>query len=145
MILLRIAGGALVVFAAAMTAHLIVEPWYHVSTPDEPYSHIWDYINPLEAAAVVMGAAISLYLKITMHRTAPFSWDRLTVNAMFYGFVFVAILFFWVWSIVTNLDTFTAIGQDTISVIWIFLDALLATLAAALGIKILRGWPRMDA
>ena len=147
---MRIAGGVLVAIAAIMAVHTVAEPWYHVSTPDMPYSAAWNYIDPLELVAVVLGIAITLHFKRGLGRTDTVTWDWLATNALFYGFVFTAILFLWVWSVTINIQTFTEIRPDTISITWIYVDAMLPVLAGALGTKLLRGWrpktvPQADA
>jgi len=60
-------------------------------------------------------------------------------NALFYGFVFAAILFFWSWfGISKAAKDFTAVSADVRSLVWTFFDALLPVLNGAMGIHLLR-------
>jgi hypothetical protein len=52
--------------------------------------------------------------------------------------MFAAILFFWNWFGILNATTFTAVGDETRSMVWIFFDALLPLLNGALGAHLLR-------
>ncbi len=64
--------------------------------------------------------------------------SQFLANTLFYGFLFVGILFFWNWF---NLHSpaFTAIGDDTVSLVWISVDAILPLLTGAMGMHLVRG------
>ena len=63
--------------------------------------------------------------------------EFLVSNTLFYGFLFVGILFFWSWFNLLSPD-FTAIGDQTVSLVWIIIDAALPLLAGVTGIHLLR-------
>lgn len=135
----KAAGVALIAISAILAFHTVLEPWYHTSTDERPYSPVWDYINPLSAIAIGIGAWMGIRLKRALPRTEHITREELSVNAQFYGIVFVAILFFWNWGNVSNLGTFYAVSQDAMSVGWIMIDALLPIFAGTLGVRLVRG------
>ena len=59
----RIVGLFLVVIAAVVAVHMIVEPLYHASSEGDPYSPIWNTINPFMALAVVLGVVFATIRK----------------------------------------------------------------------------------
>ena len=64
--------------------------------------------------------------------------EYLTANTLFYGFLFVSILFFWNWFNLRS-PAFTAIGDDAVSLVWIVIDALLPLVTGAMGVHLARG------
>ena len=69
---------------------------------------------------------------------APITREWLAANALFYGFLFVGILFFWNWFNLLSPE-FTAVGTDTIDLVWGFINTALPLLAGTLGLALLRG------
>lgn len=61
----------------------------------------------------------------------------LAANTWFYGLLAVAILLLWNWFNLLS-PRFTAIGDETASLVWIIIDTLLPLLLASLGISLLR-------
>ena len=134
----RVIGVVLIVIAVIVAIHTIIEPIYHTSTDDSPHSSAWDYINPLSAISIILGLIFSC---IHMSRISESSsvQEFIGANSLFYGFIFVAIIFFWNWFGISGVGSdFTAVGMDTRSLIWILFDAILPPLNIAMGISLLR-------
>ena len=134
----RVIGIVLIVIAAIVALQTIFEPIYHTSTDDSPHSSAWDYINPLSAISIILGLIFSC---IHMSRLSENSsaQEFIGVNSLFYGFIFVAIIFFWNWFGISGVGAdFTAVGMDTRALIWILFDAILPPLNIAMGISLLR-------
>ena len=134
----RVIGIVLIVIAAIVAIQTIIEPVYHTSTEDSPHSSAWDYINPLSAISIIVGLIFSC---IHMSRLSENSsvQEFIGANSLFYGFIFVAIIFFWNWFGISGVGSdFTAVGMDTRSLIWILFDAILPPLNIAMGISLLR-------
>lgn len=136
----RLSGIFLVLMAIAVAVHTVVEPLYHVSGEGQPYSPLWDILDPLMALAIALGLLFGYCRK----KAADSEGDRAAVtrefvaaNVQFYGFLFVGIQFFWNWFILHS-PTFTAAGADTISLVWILIDATLPLLTGATGMFLLR-------
>ena len=51
----RISGIFLVLMAVAVAVHTVVEPLYHTSSKGQPYSPLWDILDPLMALAIALG------------------------------------------------------------------------------------------
>ena len=137
----RIIGVALIVIAAVVAVHTIVEPLYHASSEASPHSPIWSIIDPFMALSVVLGTIFGYIRKRGVDREgggAPVTREFLAANTLFYGFLFVGILFFWNWFNFRS-PAFTAVGTDTISLVWGFIDGALPLLSGAMGLSLLRG------
>ena len=138
--LTRLVGGVLLAIGAVVAVNTIIEPLYHVSSAASPYSPMWRIIDPLEALAVVLGV-IGGYLRtrsVAHDGAAPITRECLAAHALFYGFLFVGILFFWNWFNLLSPE-FTAVGTDTSDLVWGFINAALPLLAGTLGLALLRG------
>ena len=135
----RTVGILFPVIGAAVALHTIIEPLYHVSTDAQPYSPAWDVLNPLMALAVVFGIAYAALRKRAVDADAEPGVTRayLAANTLFYGFLFVGILFFWSWANYRS-PGFTAVGPDAASVVWGMVDALLPLLCGAMGVALIR-------
>ena len=64
--------------------------------------------------------------------------EFVAANTQLYSFLFVGILFFCNWFNLLS-PAFTAIGEDTVSLVWLLVDATLPLLAGAIGMFLLRG------
>ena len=64
--------------------------------------------------------------------------DFLAANTLFYGLLFIGILFFFNWFNLLS-PAYTAVGPDAVSVVWALIDAALPLLLGALGLTLLRG------
>ena len=137
----RIVGVYLVAMAVILAAHTVVEPLYHVSADGQPYSPLWTIINPLTALAVLLGVAAAWQCKRAVDKEGedgPVSRAFLIANTLFFGLLFVGILFFWNWFNLLS-PGFTAIPPETVSLVWIIVDAALPLLWGATGVALLRG------
>ena len=134
----RIIGVVLIVIAAIVAIQTVLEPIYHTSTADSPYSSTWDYINPLSLISVILGVIFS-YIRMSRAGEDASVQEFIAANTLFYGFMFAAIIFLWNWFGISGVaQDFTPIGQDTRTLIWILFDAILPLLNGALGAHLLR-------
>ena len=134
----RLIGVVLIVIAAIVAIQTIIEPVYHTSTDDSPYSSAWDIINWLSAISIIL-ALIFGYMRMRSVGPDASVQEFIAANTLFYGFIFVAIMFFWNWfGIMDFASDFTAVSMDTRSLVWILLDAILPPLNIAMGIHLLR-------
>lgn len=132
----KICGLYLFAVAVLVAVQTVVEPLYHVSGPGQPYSPFWTIVNPLTALAIVLGAVFS-YTRKTRAGGEAVTREFLVANTLFYGFLFFGIMFFWNWFNLMS-PAFTAIGNETVSLVWIVVDAGVPLLAGATGIHLLR-------
>ena len=136
----RVIGIVLIVIAAIVAFQTILEPIYHTSPTEEGanrYSSTWDYINPLSAISIILGLIFG-YIRMSRVGSDSSVQEFIAANTLFYGFIFVAIIFFWNWFGIMRLEEFTAVGMDTRSLVWILFDAILPPLNIAMGISLLR-------
>ena len=134
----RFIGVVLIVIAVIVAIQTIIEPIYHTSTDDSPYSSAWDYINPLSAISIILGLIFG-YIRMSGVGENSSVQEFIAANTLFYGFIFTAIIFFWNWFGIMGIGSdFTAVGHGTRSLIWILFDAILPPLNIAMGISLLR-------
>ena len=134
----KVIGVVLIIIAAIVAIHTVIEPLYHTSAEEgDPYSSVWDYINYLSAISIVLGVIFS-YSRMSRVGEGSSIQEFIAANTLFYGFMFAAILFFWNWFGILNTETFKAVGNETRSTVWIIFDALLPLLNGALGAHLLR-------
>lgn len=134
----KIIGMYLILVAVLVGVHTVVEPTYHVSTEARPYSAAWDILNAMMLVALVLALVFAYQRKSGLDSDQGASTrEFIAANTLFYGFLFVSILFFWNWF---NLHSpeFTAIGDETVSLVWIVIDALLPLLTGAMGVHLVR-------
>ena len=137
----RIVGVVLVAIGTVVAVHMIVEPLYHASSEANPYSPIWNILDPFMALAVVLGVIFGYIRKKGMGHEgggAPITREFLSASTLFYGFLFVGILFFWNWFNLLS-PGFTAVGTDAVSLVWAFIDAALPLLSGVMGLSLLKG------
>ena len=133
----RVIGVVLILIAAIVAIHTIIEPIYHTSTDAQPYSSNWNWINPLSAISIILGL---IFGYIRMSRAGDSSGPEfIAANTLFYGFLFTGILFFWNWFGISGAgQDFTAVSADTRGLVWILFDALHPLLSGAMGAHLLR-------
>lgn len=136
----RIVGVYLIIVAAVVAIHTVVEPLYYTSTEASPYSPHWSKFNALMVLAIVLGVVFGYIRKRGAGGEgggASITREYLEANVQFYGLLFIGILFFWNFF---NLHSpgFTAIAMETVSAVWIVIDAALPLLLAAMGFSMLR-------
>lgn len=133
----KVIGVVLIIIAAIVAIHTVIEPLYHTSTTENPYSPVWKNINIMSAISIVLGLIFS-YLRLVRINENSSVQEFIAGNTLFYGFIFIGILFFWNWFGISKMDVFTAVGPETRSIVWIIIDATLPLLNGALGIHLLR-------
>ena len=127
----RVGGVFLIAVAVLVAVHTVVEPLYHTSTAGQPYSPVWDVLNPLMALAILLGIRVSYVRKESVTGDAV-TRSLLLANTLFYGLLFIGIMFLWNWFGLMN-PGFTGPGADTSSLVWILIDASLPLLLGATG------------
>ena len=135
----QITGMYLMLVAVSVGVHTVVEPLYHVSTAAQPYSAAWSILNPMMVPAIVLGLIFGYIRNSGVDGDGgALSREYFVANTLFYGFLFVGILFFWNWF---NLHSpaFTAVGDETVSLVWILIDAILPLVTGAMGMHLVRG------
>ena len=134
----RVIGVVLIVIAAIVAIQTIIEPIYHTSTDDSPYSSAWDIINWLSAISIILGLIFSCMHMSRISENSSVQ-EFIGANSLFYGFIFVAIIFFWNWfGIMGVASDFTAVSMDTRALVWILFDAIFPPLNIAMGLSLLR-------
>ena len=134
----RLIGVVLIVIAAIVAIQTIIEPIYHTSTDDSPYSSAWDIINPLAAISIILGLIFG-YIRMRGVGEDSSVQEFIAANTLFYGFIFTAIIFFWNWFGIMGIGSeFTAVSHSTRSLVWILFDAMLPPLNIAMGVSLLR-------
>ena len=131
-ILNRLVGALLLLTAAIVGIYFVVDQL-------EVLPFLWGELNYLMALALVLGV-IFAYLRKRSLESAGL--DRIVTrryfeaNLLFYGFVAMAMLFFWNWfDLLVDADP-----QDTDhNIVWIIVDTVAPLLWGALGIFLLRG------
>ena len=134
----RIIGVVLIIVAAIVAIHTVIEPLYHTSTEDSPSSAAWDWINWISVISIILGLIFG-YIRMSHAGADSSVQEFLAANTQFYGFMFVAIIFLWNWFGISNVGSdFTAVGSDPRTLVWIIFDAILPLLNGALGVHLLR-------
>lgn len=135
----KIIGILLIVVAAIVAIHTIVEPLYHASTDAQPYAPLWNVLDPIMAVAIVLTIIFGYIRKRDACSEAGTTITRewLSANVVFYGIIFIAIMFFWNWFNLLS-PAFTAVGADAVSLAWIIIDAALPLLLGAMGIHLFK-------
>lgn len=136
----RIIGVYLIAVAVIVAVYKVVEPLFPTSTEAAPYTLNWSHINPLMALAVALSLICSYGYKRRADREggdAPVTRHYLASNTLFYGFVFVGILFYSNWFKYLGPGV-TVEGDDTAMLFWGFIDAALPPLLGAMGMCLMR-------
>ena len=134
----RVIGVVLILIAAIVAIHTVIEPIYHTSTETQPYSSAWNWINWLSVISIILGLIFG-YIRMSRAGESGSGPEFIAANALFYGFLFTAILFFWNWfGIQSFAKDFTAVSADTRGLVWIIFDALHPLLSGAMGAHLLR-------
>ena len=131
-ILNRLVGALLLLTAAIVGIYFVVDQL-------EVLPLLWGELDYLMALALVLGV-IFAYLRKRSLESAGL--DRIVTrryfeaNLLFYGFIAMAMLFFWNWfDLLVDADP-----QDTDhNIVWIIVDTVAPLLWGALGIFLLRG------
>ena len=136
----RIGGVFLLAVAVVVAVHTVVEPLYHVSAEGQPYSPVWEVLDPIMVVAVALGTVVAWQRKRRVDEEgddATVTRAFLAANALFFGFLFIDILLLWSWFNLLS-PGFTGAGPEAASVIWMIIDAGLPLLCGATGVGLLR-------
>ena len=131
-ILNRLVGALLLLTAAIVGIYFVVDQL-------EVLPFLWGELDYLMALALVLGLIFAYLRKRSLESVGL---DRIVTrryfeaNLLFYGFVAMAMLFFWNWfDLLVDADP-----QDTDhNIVWIIVDTVAPLLWGALGIFLLRG------
>ena len=131
-ILNRLVGALLLLTAAIVGIYFVVDQL-------EVLPLLWGELDYLMALALVLGVIFASMRKRSLESAGL---DRIVTrryfeaNLLFYGFVAMAMLFFWNWfDLLVDADP-----QDTDhNIVWIIVDTVAPLLWGALGIFLLRG------
>ena len=136
---IRIIGWFFIVVGAAVGITISLEPLLYTSTEAQPYSPLWTVVlDPGVAICIVLGFAFTFFRKHGLDEEGAggaITWDRLSDNTLFYGFLFIGILFFWDLGAQFNWDTFSPGSEGIYGAAWIVIYALFAPLAITLGLR----------
>lgn len=143
---IRIIGWFLIVVGAAVGIFIMIEPAVYTSTEAQPYSPLWDLpLDPCIVISIPLGVIFAYIRKRRVDKEGAggaITWDRLAANALFYGFVIVAILYYWDYLSqlnADNADTYFGGDNPVFGAMWIIIYALFAPLAVTLGASMQRG------
>ncbi|MDE2773385.1 MAG: hypothetical protein OXI46_06725 [Gemmatimonadota bacterium] len=137
----RASGVVLVVMAIVVAVHTVVEPLYYTSTEANPYSPVWDVLGWLMLVPLALGVLFGWLRKRDSERAgsgSAMTREIVAANTHFYGGSFLGIMFLWNWFNQIS-PGFTAIGSDTVALVWILLDAALPLLWVTMGMFLLCG------
>ena len=137
----RICGIFLIAVAVAVAAHTIAEPFYHTFQVWDLYGTIWGVLDWFMAITLALGVIFGYIHKSDVDSEGTggnVTREFFIANTLFYGFLFVSILFFWNWFI--HLSP-AAPPQEAgkVLLVWLLVDATLPLLAGAMGMHLLRG------
>lgn len=131
----RIVGVYLILVGAAVAVHTVAEPLYYASTEANPYSPLWNILNPCMAVALLLTMLfghIRMKSACSEGGSGPVTREYLCAHVLYFGTFFIGIMFFWNWFNLWSPE-FTAIGPDAVSLTWIIIDAALPLLLCAMG------------
>ena len=137
----KISALFLILIAVAVAVYTVMEPLtFEAGDSRAP----WNYLDPLMMVAVLLGLIFGYARKREVDSEgggAAVTREYLAANIAFYGFLFVGILLSWNWFNLLN-PAFTAIGDDTMTLVWVLVDSILPLLSVTMGMFLLRGDPR---
>ena len=131
----RVIGVVLILIAAIVAIHTVIEPVYHSGDTN---SSAWYWINWLSAISIILGLIFG-YIRMSRAGDGSSGPEFVAANTIFYGFLFTAILFFWNWFGISGVgQDFTAVSADTRGLVWIIFHAIHPLLSGAMGAHLLR-------
>ena len=135
----KIIGVFFIMVAALVAIHTVVEPLYHASTEAQPYAPLWNILDPIMAVAIILTIIFGFIRKRRAYNEVGTGVTRefLSANVVFYGIIFVGIMFFWNWFNLLR-PAFNAVGPDAVSLAWIIIDAALPLLLGAMGMRLFK-------
>ena len=136
----RLCGIYLILVAVVVAVQTVTEPVYIALNIGDMYGPVWGFLDYFMALAIALGIYFGCKHKSAVDDEgddAPVSREFVITNALFYGFIFIAILFFWNWFHHLSPGTPSMDGGN-ILLVWLLVDAALPLLAGATGIRLLR-------
>ena len=131
------AAWTLILGGLLVAVHMVVEPLYHVSDPDRPVNFVWEVINPVMAAVILLGCGVACAQKRRTDSEGTVSRSWIAANVHFYGLLAVGMLFFWNWFNTLN-PAFTGTHPAVVSATWTALDVAMPLLCISLGGRLAR-------
>ena len=127
-ILKRAVGVFLIVVGVVVALHTIVEPLYHTTSDAQPYAPLWNILDPIMAVAIVLTAIFGYIRKREVDGSggATITREFLGANIVFYGIIFVGIMFFWNWFNQIS-PAYATVGTDVVSMTWIIIECCIAS------------------
>ncbi len=90
----KVIGVVLIIIAAVVAIHTVIEPLYYTSTDESPYNaSVWAYINVLSAISIVLGVIIGYIRKSKTDENTSVQ-EFIAANTLFYGYIIAAIFSF---------------------------------------------------
>lgn len=125
----RIVGALLILTAAAVAFFAIFDPLVQDAI------FIWPYLNPIMFVALALGTSVAFHIKRDAAASAESSaMRRLEAGTLFYGFLFVGILFMSNWLNAILDDS----QRDARFLVWYFINAILPVMLGYCGVYLLR-------
>ena len=125
----RIVGALLILTAAAVAFFAIFDPIF------EDALFVWPYLNPIMFVALALGTSVAFHIKRDAASSVESSaMRRLEAGALFYGFLFVGILFMSNWLNAIFDDS----QRDARFLVWYFINAILPVMLGYCGVYLLR-------
>lgn len=123
----RIVGALMILSAAAVAFFTMFDPFFDI--------FVWPYLNPIMFVALALGTSVAFHIKRDAAASAEASAMRqLEAGALFYGFLFVDILFMSNW-----IDALLDESQrDVRFLVWYFINAILPVMVGYCGVYLLR-------
>ena len=83
----KIIGILLIVVAAAVAIHTVVEPLYHASSDAQPYAPLWNILDPIMAVAIVLTVIFGYIRKRDSDASdeGTLSREFVSANTVFFG------------------------------------------------------------
>lgn len=137
----RLCGSYLILVAVVVAVQTVAETAYVALNIGDMYGPVWGVLDYFMALAIVMGIYFCYQHKSAVDAEgddAPVSREFVITNGLFYGFIFVGILFFWNWFHHLS-PASPSMDGGNILLVWLLVDAALPLLAGATGIRLLRG------
>ena len=134
----RIAAAYLLLHAATTALFTAIEPLYHDIIETGAYSEVWRYLDPMTGAGIALGIIFAAAGKFAGRANGERPlFSRLSVDAKFYGFLFVALLFYrnLFGDLTGNGPAFPA----SVDTQWAIIYALYPLLAVSLAVSLWRG------
>ena len=123
----RIVGALMILSAAAVAFFTMFDPLFDI--------FVWPYLNPIMFVALALGTLVAFHIKRGTAASAEASaMRRLEAGALFYGFLFVDILFMsnWIDAVIDDSQ------RDVRFLVWYFINAILPVMVGYCGVYLLR-------